>query len=355
MTELLDPASRADCRPLLADATDLAVVWAPVLDLSGGTVTGWRAETRFPGTAAPEVWFAAAAEAGLAAPLQALVLQTALAHRPPSGLLSVPVGPALLGTPVVDRALSHPLAGVVVELTDAPVTDQGALLRRSAELVERGARLAVPAALLARVPQLPAHVVVLPRGLTAGVAGDPRRIALAEGLAVYAARVGAQLMADGVETTAELAGLIRLGVPLARGWLLGVPTDGFGPADPDVVRQLRRQAAREQLDSSVATLLRPVRTWTPGVDDRQLTPPVVQLDTAGTPVLISLVDARSGHWFEVRLGLTLPTDTPITQALHRVLARPPAQRFDPVPCTDPAGTVVGLVRVEDLAAAACAR
>jgi hypothetical protein len=33
------------------------------------------------------------------------------------------------------------------------------------------------------------------------------------------------------------------------------------------------------------------------------------------------------------------------------VTRPPAQRFDPVVCTDASGAVVGLLRVEDLAAA----
>ena len=39
----------------------------------------------------------------------------------------------------------------------------------------------------------------------------------------------------------------------------------------------------------------------------------------------------------------------ITETLQRALTRPPAQRFDPVLCTDPTGQVLGLLRVEDLA------
>ncbi len=355
MTDLFEPTRRADCRPLLADPDDLTVVHSPVVDLADGEVSGWSAAARFPGTAAPAVWFAAAHDAGLAGPLQALLLQTALARRPGTGRLHIPVDPWLLGAPVVHTALDVPLGGVVLELTDAKVDDDAALLRRCAALRDRGAQVAVPAPLVHRLPQLPADVVVLPAALVAGLAGDARRTAVAAGVLTYAERAGATVLADGVETDAELSGLLELGVHAARGWLLGPTADGFGPATPRVQRALRTRSVRDARDDTVAGLLRPVRTWSPGRDDRQLTPPVVVLDDTGRPGTLSLVDARTGAWFEAPASLVLPVATPVTEALHRALARRPAVRFDPVPCTGPGDTVVGLVRVEDLAAAVTAR
>ena len=354
MTDLFEPTRRADCRPLLADPDDLSLALSPVIDLSAASVAGWSAAARFPGTATPDVWFAAAADAGLAAPLQALLLQTALARLPADGWLSVPVDPWLLGAPVVHEALDTPLAGVLLELADSPVDDEGTLLRRCHLLADRGASLAVPTTLLHRLPQLPADVVVLPPALTAGLAGDPRRTAVAAGVLGYAERTGALVLADGVETTAELSGLSALGVHLARGWLLGRPGETPGPAAADVLRLLRGRAVQGRRDASVAGLLRPVRCWLPGRDDRQLTPPVVVLDPDGHPATMSLVDARTGVWFDAPVTLTLPADTPVAEALHRALARRPAHRFDPVPCTDALGAVVGLLRVEDLAGAATA-
>jgi hypothetical protein len=44
--------------------------------------------------------------------------------------------------------------------------------------------------------------------------------------------------------------------------------------------------------------------------------------------------------------------TDISETLQRALTRPPAQRFDPVICTDREGNVLGLLRIEDLAYAA---
>ncbi|SCX40584.1 EAL domain, c-di-GMP-specific phosphodiesterase class I (or its enzymatically inactive variant) [Klenkia marina] len=351
MTDLFEPTRRADCRPLLADPDDLAVVHSPVLDLVSGEVTGWSAAARFPGTATPDVWFAAAHDAGLAAPVQALLLQNALATRPDGGRVHVPVDPWLLGAPVVHAALDVPLDGVVLELTDSKVDDDAALLRRCAVLRERGAAVGAPAPLVARVPQLPVDVVVLPADLVAGLAGDPRRTAVAAGVLAYAERAGATALADGVETDAELTGLLDLGVHAARGWLVGHPADGYGPAAARVVRALHARARTADLDRTLAGLLRPVRTWSPGRDDRQLTPPVLVLDDAGHPSALSLVDSRTGAWFEAPATLVLTADTPVDEALRRALGRRPALRFDPVPVLD-GGRVVGLVRVEDMAAAA---
>ena len=61
-----------DCRPLLADPDDLTLVFQPIVDLAGATIAGYEALARFPGSAGPDVWFAAAAEAGIAAELEAL-------------------------------------------------------------------------------------------------------------------------------------------------------------------------------------------------------------------------------------------------------------------------------------------
>jgi EAL domain-containing protein (putative c-di-GMP-specific phosphodiesterase class I) len=71
-----------DCRPLLADPDDLTLVFQPIVDLAAATVAGYEALARFPGSAGPDVWFAAAAEAGLAAELEALAIHKALAAVP---------------------------------------------------------------------------------------------------------------------------------------------------------------------------------------------------------------------------------------------------------------------------------
>src|SRR3954451_20905199 len=112
-----------DCRPLLATPDDLTLVFQPIVDLAGGTVAGYEALSRFPGTAGPDVWFAAAAEAGLGAELEALAIHKALAARPDlpdNTFLTVNVSPHLLGAdPVQDALATRPdLRRVVLELTE---------------------------------------------------------------------------------------------------------------------------------------------------------------------------------------------------------------------------------------------
>jgi hypothetical protein len=93
-------AGLPDCRPLLADPDDLSLVFQPIVDLAAATVADYEALARFPGVAGPDVWFAAAAEAGIAAELEALAIHKALAavpSLPPDTFLTVNVSPTCSG------------------------------------------------------------------------------------------------------------------------------------------------------------------------------------------------------------------------------------------------------------------
>ena len=63
----------------------------------------------------------------------------------------------------------------------------------------------------------------LDRSLVTGIDTDEQRSALVAALANYAERVGSLLVAEGMETEAELLRLIELGVPLAQGFYLARP------------------------------------------------------------------------------------------------------------------------------------
>jgi EAL domain-containing protein (putative c-di-GMP-specific phosphodiesterase class I) len=354
-----------DCRPLLADPDDLTLVFQPIVDLARARVAGYEALARFPGTAGPDVWFAAAADAGIAAELEALAIRKALAavpDLPPDTFLTVNVGPHLLGARPVQEALATrpELHRVVVELTEhAPVRDLGALRVQVAALRARGALVALDDtgsgwSGLQQLAALRPQLVKLDRSLVADADTDPVRMALAEMVGEFAGRIDAWLLAEGIETRGELAAFCRLGVPLAQGWLLGRPAPGFAPLAPEVVTLVRGHAARARLRDSVASLLRPVRQVDaaeplPGV------PPAVLVGRHGEPVALRLADPRTGAAHTAPVSLRVhPTDD-VTSTLHKALTRPPAHRFDPVVCTDAGGAVLGLLRVEDLASAAAAR
>lgn len=357
------PQPRWDCRPLLADPDDLTVVFQPIVDLASASIAGYEALARFPGTATPDVWFAAAAEAGLGAELEALAISHALAalpDLPPDTFLTVNVSPHLLGSAPVAAAFAAPatLRRVVVELTEhTPVDDLSALRDQTAALRRRGALIAIDDAGsgysgLQQLAELRPQLVKLDRSLVTGVDSDPVRYALAEMVGAFTGRIDAWLLAEGIETTGELAAFARLGVPLAQGWLLGRPAPGFAPLTPQVVDMVRGQVARARLAESVASLLRPVRQHSAGIDDRTAPPPYVLLDDDGTPTGMVLADPRTGQSFCAPVSLRVAPSAGVTETLQRAMTRSPAERFDPVLCTARNGEVLGLLRVEDLASAA---
>jgi EAL domain-containing protein (putative c-di-GMP-specific phosphodiesterase class I) len=351
-----------DCRPLLADPDDLTLVFQPIVDLAAATVAGYEALARFPGSAGPDVWFAAAAEAGIAAELEALAIHKALAAvpaLPPNTFLTVNVSPHLLGSAPVQDALAtrDDLHRVVVELTEhTPVHDLAALRRQCDDLRMRGALIALDDAGsgysgLQQLAALRPQVVKLDRALVSDADTDPVRVALAEMLGEFAGRIDAWLLAEGIETAAELAAFAQLGVPLAQGWLLGRPTPDFAPLSAETTEVVRMHVARARITDSVAGLVRPVRQQAPD-DELPAVPPVVLLGPHGEPTGLLLHDARTGEAYTAPVSLRVHPTTGITDALQRALTRVPAVRFDPVLCTDATGDVVGLLRVEDLASAA---
>jgi len=349
-----------DCRPLLAGEDDLTVVFQPIVDLASATIAGYEALARFPGTASPEVWFAAAHEAGLGAELEALALRKALAalpDLPPNTFLTVNVSPHLLGTAPVAAALAEPatLRRVVVELTEhMPTPDLAALREQTAALRGRGALIAIDDAGsgyagLQQLAEVRPQLVKLDRALVAGADLDPVKTALAEMVGTFTDRIDAWLLAEGIETPGELATFARLGVPLAQGWLLGRPTPHFAPLEESVADLVRKQFARVQLAESVVSLLRPVRQREDGDPDGP--PPYVLLDAAEVPVELVLADPRTGASYRAPVSLRVPPSAGVGETLRRALTRPPVHRFDPVLCTDRTGAVLGLLRIEDLAAA----
>jgi EAL domain-containing protein (putative c-di-GMP-specific phosphodiesterase class I) len=360
------PRPHWDCRPLLADPDDLTIVFQPIVDLAGASIAGYEALARFPGTATPDVWFAAAAEAGLGAELEALAISHALAalpDLPPNTFLTVNVSPHLLGSAPVAAAFAAPatLRRVVVELTEhTPVDDLVALRAQTAALRARGALIAIDDAGsgyagLQQLAELRPQLVKLDRSLVTGIDNDPVRYALAEMVGAFTGRIDAWLLAEGIETTGELAAFARLGVPLVQGWLVGRPAPGFAPLAPKVVEMIRGQVARARLAESVASLLRPVRQHSAGIDDRTAPPPYVLLDDDGTPSAMVLADPRTGQSYCAPVSLRVPPSAGVDETLQRALTRAPAQRFDPVVCTARNGEVLGLLRVDDLASAATTR
>ncbi len=84
-------------------------------------------------------------------------------------------------------------------------------------------------------------------------------------------------------------------------------------------------------------------------------PPAVLVAEGGEPVALWLACPRTGEVHTAPVSLRAHPSDDAAGTLQRAMARPPALRFDPVVCTDAAGAVAGLLRVEDLASAVTRR
>jgi EAL domain-containing protein (putative c-di-GMP-specific phosphodiesterase class I)/AmiR/NasT family two-component response regulator len=214
----------------------LTPVYQPIAEVSTGRIVGVEALSRFPTEPGrpPDVWFAEAERVGLGVDLQLLAIQRALEaleNLPPEVFLAVNLSPAVVLDPGrrLLRMAEAVLGRLVLELTEhTPVEDYDALNAAIAPLRDGGARLAVDDtgagyAGLQHLVALAPDVVKLDLSLTRGVDRDPTRRALASALVRFGRDTGARVVAEGVETQAELEALRVLEVPWAQGYLIARP------------------------------------------------------------------------------------------------------------------------------------
>ncbi|MCW2569891.1 MAG: diguanylate phosphodiesterase, partial [Mycobacterium sp.] len=233
-------AHSADVCGILA-AGDLTTVFQPIVDLETGRAVGYEALSRFP-TGTPDEWFAKAARAGLGVALELAAVNAAVEHLadvPGDAYLAVNLSPATVrSTEFAALASTLPLTRLVLEVTEH--TDDiryDELSEGLAPLRAAGARIAVDDAGsgyagLQRILALAPDIVKLDLELTRGIAADPARQALAAAMSIFADRTAATLVAEGIETQADLDALRELGVRYGQGYHLGRPQQLPEPGVP---------------------------------------------------------------------------------------------------------------------------
>jgi PAS domain S-box-containing protein len=207
-------------------------VFQPIVQLPGRTPVGYEALTRFHDGVPPALRFAEAASIGLGPELELATLDAALraAHGLPHGLgLHINVSPALvLAGDTLRTILGSQDRPIVYEVTEHAIIEDYDAFRDAVSGL--GAfRMAVDDAgagfaSLRHILELRPAFVKLDRSLMAAIDGDPVRQALIVGMCHFASSAGCDLIAEGIETEAEMAALLKLGIPLGQGFLLGRPT-----------------------------------------------------------------------------------------------------------------------------------
>ena len=280
----------------------------PIVSLTTGAVVGAEALARFPAEPArPDLWFADAESVGLGTALELAAVDAALKQLPalpPGAYLSVNASARL----VCSGQLHAPLAAagtgrIVVELTEhEAVPDYDELLDALVSLRRSGVRIAIDDvgagfASFAHVLKLRPDVMKIDISITRGIDHDLARRGLARGIVNMARDTGATVVAEGVETQAELDTLLHLGVDAAQGWFLARP----GPAPlPTVLPRPTSHLADEagRLTSGHDVLGFIARSWFAANDLETVVRPVLDgvLDRTGMESsYLTVIDAATGQ------------------------------------------------------------
>jgi EAL domain-containing protein (putative c-di-GMP-specific phosphodiesterase class I) len=215
----------------------------PIIDIQLGRVVGAEALSRFTTEPArpPDAWFAAADSVGRGLDLEEVALRRALtrAFQLPQGCyVAVNASPGMLLSsrllPVL-QASGFPLRRIVVEVTEhTSIPDYAPVRAAREQLRVHGIRVAVDDAgagyaSLQHVLALAPDMIKIDRSLISGVDADPIRGSMVAAVVMFALQSGATLVAEGVETAAELDALRTLAVDHAQGYLIARPSSD--PAD----------------------------------------------------------------------------------------------------------------------------
>jgi EAL domain-containing protein (putative c-di-GMP-specific phosphodiesterase class I)/CBS domain-containing protein len=341
-------------------------VFQPIVDVRRRVVAGYEALSRFSGApgVGPDAWFAAAALRGIVAQLEAATLRAALARRadlPPNCFLTVNVEPESVLDPGVRAVLDAQgrLDGLALEITEhRPIDDPEHFVAALDRFRAAGALIAVDDAGaghagLQQILLLRPGILKLDRALVEGIDYDESKAAMVEMLGLFANRIDAWLLAEGVETLAEARRLEQLGVPLAQGYLYSRPQQPWASIDPDTLRSLRELAPSTER-SGLFGLVAPAPTVPPGhplASARDLVAAsrsrvAVTLDEAGRPTGVLTADSLlAGTTFD---PLRVNVHSSPAELARRLATRSPADTSTPAVVTDNAGRYLGVVTVERL-------
>ena len=212
-------------------------IFQAISTLDDREVVAYEALTRFTDGVRPDRHFANAVAVGLGVDLELVTLESAVraAERIPHDLwLSLNVSPLAVEAggrlSRILRLSHHPL---ILELTEHVAVADYTRLRAALKDLRVPFRIAVDDAgagyaSMTHVVELEPSLVKLDISLIRGIDADPVRQALIAGMLFFSERTDCRLLAEGIETEAELATLIKIGVPLGQGYLLGRPGEFVG-------------------------------------------------------------------------------------------------------------------------------
>ncbi len=228
---------------ILANAR-LTTLLQPILNLVDGRVTGYEALSRGPSNSplhGPQALFRVAEQHGLLAALDWACMRTAFrtfarlklpgqlfVNLSPGSLLDASFAPASVLTALNDAGLAS--SQVVVEITEsAPAIDYAQLRLVVAGLRAAGVEVALDDlgegfSSLRLWSEVKPAFVKIDKHFISGLHQDPHKLQFVRSIKLLAEGAHSMVIAEGVESTSELAVLKDLGVRYAQGYLIGRPS-----------------------------------------------------------------------------------------------------------------------------------
>lgn len=214
-----------------------AIAYQPIFQIGSNQILGFECLTRFSAEPrrSPDIWFTEAADVGLGTELELAVIKKAvlaLQQLPENIYISLNISPLNIVRGLVPIALEDiPLNRIVLEVTEqTAITDYANVVSALEPLRSQGLRLAVDDvgagyANFRHILQLQPNLIKLDMQLIRNIDTSSQLRALATAFVSFAREVGAQVIAEGVETPLELESLRQLTVDNAQGYLLGRPLE----------------------------------------------------------------------------------------------------------------------------------
>lgn len=171
----------------------------------------------------------------------------------PASLLDAQFEAAVFGRMVKDAGLDP--RQITLECTEQQaVSDMGPLVKQVRTLRRMGFGFAIDDAgagyaSFSLIATLRPSVIKIDREIAYGIARDDAKQALVEAFVSFGGRIGARLLAEGIERRADLAMLTALGVDLGQGYLIGKPAPA--PTQPRAIETLRLDATRHAIGRRV--------------------------------------------------------------------------------------------------------
>ena len=213
----------------------ISLVYQPIFDLKQAQVVGFEALARFTTAPvrSPDAWFSDAAAVNLDIPLEMKVIEKALASftsLPLGVYVGFNVSPNIVINGQLERAFQRTqLERIVLEINEhVSIREYDEIAKALAPLRAQGLRISVDdtgagISSFRHIHNLKPDIIKLHMSLTRGIDSDAAGRALVAALLQFAKENGREVIAEGVETAAELKALRALGVMRAQGYFLGRP------------------------------------------------------------------------------------------------------------------------------------